>query len=164
MNDVPIVGKKYYFFDDGKTSPSRCYVAVVREVLTKKQAKTRDLYYYNSRTIMTLYDIWRKEVDEHRQEENFKVFTKDTTIGAPWLYAEDTDYFVACVIPDYDNNRIWFVRDIYGDWFSLDVQSSWQSGRLDITGEIYENAKNEFDLNNYDGCYDSYLNDIIEND
>ena len=31
--DVPVIGKYYYFFDDGKTSPSRCYKAKVVRVI-----------------------------------------------------------------------------------------------------------------------------------
>ena len=31
--DVPVIGKYYYFFDDGKTIPSRCYKAKVVRVI-----------------------------------------------------------------------------------------------------------------------------------
>ena len=39
----------------------------------------------------------------------------------------------------YDENIIWFVRTVQGGWFSIDVQSSWQHGSLDVDGSIYEN-------------------------
>ena len=40
----------------------------------------------------------------------------------------------------YDENIIWFVRTVQGGWFSIDVQSSWQYGSLDVDGSIYENC------------------------
>ena len=38
----------------------------------------------------------------------------------------------------YDDNLIWFARDTSGGWFSMDIQSDWQSGRLDVDGKLYE--------------------------
>ena len=55
------------------------------------------------------------------------------------MYAEETDYFIGCAIPEYDDHIIWFVREKNGTWFSLNVQSWWQGGFLDVTGEKYEN-------------------------
>lgn len=80
----------------------------------------------------TLYEIWREEVDSHRQRDGFIVLSEGakTTPGTPWLYAEETDYFVECSIPEYDENTVWFVRSVGGGWFSIDVQSLWMSGRL----------------------------------
>lgn len=37
---VPQVGEKLHFFDDGKVSDSRHYLAVVMHVLTPEQAKS----------------------------------------------------------------------------------------------------------------------------
>lgn len=37
-------------------------------------------------------------------------------------------------------------RTKYGEWFSLDIQSSWQGGRLDITGESYEDLCNTYKI------------------
>ena len=69
----------------------------------------------------TLYDIWKREVIEH-----------------DWLYAEDTDVFVKCDIPEYDKDPIYFARTKDGGWFSMDVTSWWQGGRLDVDGKRYE--------------------------
>lgn len=159
MQRVPVLGKEYYFFDDGKISPSRCY-----------KAKVTGIYHYNEKINVNVYDydlgetrqmpiqvVHKKEVDDHRQGENFTVLGGDTTVGAPWLYAEKTDYFIKCEIKGYDDNDIWFARTIHDDWFSMDVASSWQSGYLDVDGKRYEDAKHYFDLNNYDGFYDSEL-------
>ena len=80
----------------------------------------------------TLYEIWREEVDSHRQSEGFTVLIKgaSTKPGAPWCYAEETDFFVECSIPEYDENTIWFVRHVSGGWFSMDIQQGWMSGKL----------------------------------
>ena len=81
----------------------------------------------------------------------------DTTIGKPWLYAEETDFFVECEIPGYDENTIWFVRTVQGGWFSIDVQSSWQSGYLDVDGSIYNEVKKWFEEEYHNNWYDEQL-------
>ena len=89
--------------------------------------------------VLALYDIWRIEIDNHRQEENFKVLSPGakTTIGEPWLYAENTDYFIELSCPIYDDNKLYAVRTVNDGWFTLDIQSSWQGGTLDVDGSIY---------------------------
>ena len=78
-------------------------------------------------------------------------------VGAPWLYAEKTDYFIKCEIKGYDKDDIWFARTINDGWFSMDVTDPWQSGEFDVDGKKYEEAKHYYDLNNYDGFFDSEL-------
>ena len=150
--DVPVIGKYYYFFDEGKTSPSRCYKAKVVRVIPYDEC---DLeyeiydYYCDCKISKTLKDIHKEEVDE-----NFNVLSgSDTTPGKSWLYAEETDFFVECEIPGYDENTIWFVRTVQGGWFSIDVQSSWQHGSLDVDGSIYKEIKEEY----HNGWYDEQL-------
>lgn len=150
--DVPVIGKYYYFFDDGKTSPSRCYKAKVVRVIPYDEC---DLeyevydYYCDCKISKTLKDIHKEEVDE-----NFNVLNgSDTTPVKSWLYAEETDFFVECEIPGYDENTIWFVRTVQGGWFSIDVQSSWQYGSLDVDGSIYKEIKEEY----HNGWYDEQL-------
>ena len=53
----------------------------------------------------------------------------------------------------YDENIIWFVRTVQGGWFSIDVQSSWQYGSLDVDGSIYKEIKEEY----HNGWYDEQL-------
>lgn len=150
--DVPVIGKYYYFFDDGKTSPSRCYKAKVVRVIPYDEC---DLeyevydYYCDCKISKTLKDIHKEEVDE-----NFNVLNgSDTTPVKSWLYAEETDFFVECEIPGYDENTIWFVRTVQGGWFSIDVQSSWQYGSLDVDGSIYKEIKEEY----HNGWYNEQL-------
>ena len=145
MKSVPEIGKSYYFFDDGKLSPSRCYVATVTGVIPASKNPTITIK--NPETgmddIKYLETIRKREVDEHRQEEGFIVISNgaDTKPGSPWLYAEETDYFIKCDIPDYDESPIIFVRTVDGEWFSIDVTNLWQSGELDVDGSKYELMK-----------------------
>ena len=159
MQRVPVLGKEYYFFDDGKISPSRCYKAKVTGIYPYKEKINVKVFDYDLDEYkeIPIQEIHKKEVDSHRQGEHFKVLGGDMTVGAPWLYAEKNDYFIKCEIKGYDDNDIWFARTIQDDWFSMDVTNSWQSGELDVDGKKYEEAKHYYDLYNYDGFFDSEL-------
>ena len=87
---IPTAGEQYRFFDDGKI-------------------RWED-------TPVSLYTIWREEIDRHRQGNTFKVLTSSSMeFGVPWLYAEKTDYLIKCSIPNYDENDIEF------EWQSMQV-------------------------------------------
>lgn len=136
LKPIPKVGEFYHFFDDGKTSPSRHYICKCERVVTFEEAKsimvtvpdyecTQDNPIYN---LVSLYDHWHDdEMPNH-----------------DWLYETETDYFVECSCPVYDDNNLWFVRTKNdGGWFSMDIQSWWQGGRLDVDGKIFENIIQE---------------------
>lgn len=149
MNDinkpVPEVGKEYHFWDDGKSSPSRHYICRCERIVRSiKEAKTimftlkkyegffKNSSYTNYK--ISLYDIWKKE-----------------SAMDYWLFAEDTDAFVEISCPKYDENNLWAVRTKDGGWFTLDIQSSWQGGEVDVTGEKFNNIIEEYkDEGNYD--------------
>jgi hypothetical protein len=139
---IPVIGKQYHFFDDGKIRESRHYMATVLEKITPEQAKD---VYINRRwedTPVSLYTIWIEEIDSHRQSKNFKVLTSGSMeVGAPWLYTEETDYFIKCSIPNYDENDVWFVRTVDGGWFSLNTVDTWMAGRLDVSGERFKSLE-----------------------
>ena len=125
---VPEVRKDYHFFDDGKISRSRHYIATIKKLITKEEAKSiifelteyfNDDDYYDYKS--SLYDIWQSEIERY-----------------DWIIAKDTDYIVEASIPEYDDNLIYFVRTKDGGWFSMNIQNDWQGGRLDIDGKIYE--------------------------
>ena len=126
---LPEVGKEYHFFDDGKITESRHYIAKVERIVTYEEAKELavDCKHWDDAdgdfylAIEKLVDVWKEEVAEHY-----------------WLFNPQTDYFVECSIPEYDDNNIWFVRTKDGGWFSMNVQNTWQGGRLDVDGEIYK--------------------------
>ena len=134
---VPKVGDKHSFFDDGKIRESRHSYATVLDVITPQEAKDiminriqGDAFGNYSEQTISLYNIWREEVDGHRNSENFIVLSDNCKPGTPWCYAEETDYFVKCSIPSYDENDVWFVRHVNGGWFSMDTTQGWMSGRL----------------------------------
>lgn len=152
MKAVPKAGEYYHFFDDGKTSSSRHYICKCEELITKEQSKSI-LFDYKDNNL-SLYDIWRIEIDNHRQEKNFTVITKGakTEPGEPWLYAEDTDYFVKLSCPTYDDDYLYAVRTVDGGWFTLDIKF-WQSGRLDVDDSIYNSIIKEYKKNKWDITY-----------
>ena len=60
-----------------------------------------------------------------------------------WIFADQTDYFIACSIPEFDDHIIWFVRKKDDGWFSMSIQSDWQGGYLDVDGECYQRMVDE---------------------
>lgn len=113
---VPKVNHTCMFFDDGKISYSRMYQATVKQVM--------------------VYDDAPDKVKKAFERESK---THD------WIWNKTTDYIIACDIKDYDNNLIWFARTVDGGWFSMDVDKSWQGGRLDIDGELEDYLVSLFD-------------------
>lgn len=144
MELIPKVGAKHHFFDDGKIRESRHYIAEILELITPEEAKHIKInrHSFNQHN-STLYDIWREEVDDHRTSENFKVLGIGVSDkpGSPWCYAEDTDYFVRCSIPDYEDADVWFVRHVNGGWFSLNTVNWWMAGRLMPLDFDWDNIK-----------------------
>ena len=131
MIEVPQVGQIYHFFDDGKMSKNRHYKAECLEVITPEETKKVLLEIPTDGSSDTqkvsLYDIWRDNVREF-----------------DWMYAEKTDYFVRCRVPEFDENDLWFVRTINNRWFSMDIQSWWQVGLLDVGNDMYEQGVKYF--------------------
>ena len=113
---IPKVNQTCMFFDDGKISYSRMYQATVKQVM--------------------IYDDAPDKVKKAFERESK---THD------WIWNKTTDYIIACDIKDYDKNLIWFARTVDGGWFSMDVDKSWQGGRLDIDGELEDYLISLFD-------------------
>lgn len=104
---IPKKKQIYNFFDDGKCSSSRLYKAYVKKVIPFNKA-----------------DI------------HLKIHLVNSALDCSWIWNGDTDYFIGCYIPRYDNHLIWFARTKYGTWFSMDIQSNWQGGLLDVKRDI----------------------------
>ena len=113
---IPNVNQTCMFFDDGKISYSRMYQATVKQVM--------------------VYDDAPDKVK--------KAFERESK-AHDWIWNKTTDYIIACDIKDYDNNLIWFARTVDGGWFSMDVDKSWQGGRLDVDGELEDYLVSLFD-------------------
>lgn len=149
LKPIPKIGSSYHFFDDGKIKESRHYIATVLDVITPEQTKNIMFSRADDEISfeISLYEIWRNEIDDHRQDTNFKVIAAGASmeVGAPWLYAEETDYFIKCSIPEYDENNVWFVRTVNGGWFSLDTNSWWMSGELDVDGRLFNNMMKDYE-------------------
>lgn len=135
---IPEIGKTYYFYDNGMLKYSRQYKAIVLNIIPFEESKTTKIIGEYTKECSTLYEVWRKEVESNCTDNYFRVFKFNNKPGLPYLYANETDYFVECSIPEYDDNNIWFVRTVDGDWFSLDIQNDWQSGQLDVSGNLTE--------------------------
>ena len=113
---IPKVNQTCMFFDDGKISYSRMYQATVKQVMVYDDAPDK---------VKKAFECESKTHD--------------------WIWNKTTDYIIACDIKDYDNNLIWFARTVDGGWFSMDVDKSWQGGRLDIDGELEDYLVSLFD-------------------
>ena len=113
---IPKVNQTCMFFDDGKISYNRMYQATVKQVMKFNDAPDK------------VKKAFERESKSH-----------------DWIWNKTTDYIIACDIKDYDNNLIWFARTVDGGWFSMDVDKSWQGGRLDIDGELEDYLVSLFD-------------------
>lgn len=136
LKPIPEVGKYYHFWDDGKLSPGRHYICRCERIITPEEAKSIMIEVLNEyiddvMDTISLYEHWYDdEMPNH-----------------DWLFETETDYFIECSCPEYDKHNLWFVRTKDGGWFSMDIQSGWQSGRLDIDGKIFEDVTNSWEVN-----------------
>lgn len=106
---IPIVGKTYHYFDDGKIKVSRRGKVVIKDVIPFEKIDEYTL------------DYWQEEVE-----------------ACFWLYAPNTDFFVKAESTFSDGSgcigTMIFVRTIIGYWFSLGNRA----GVLDIDGSLNE--------------------------
>lgn len=104
--DVPIVGKQYNHYDDGKIRPSRHSVVKVTKVIP-----------YNE-----VNDKLKTLISSEQEQCN-------------WLYAPKTDFVV---FADTINEEVpltkeqIYIRTKDNGWFSIDNETCFDSGRLDI--------------------------------
>lgn len=89
---MPVVGREYDYFDDGKISETRRRNIIITDIISFE----------------CIDDIIKKQwIDE--------------VVYCDWLYAETTDYFVIGEFLPYDaeDEPCIFVRTKDGGWFSL---------------------------------------------
>jgi hypothetical protein len=142
LEPIPEVGKYYHFFDDGKISPGRHYICKCERIITVEEAKNIMIevpneYIDGVMDIISLYEHWHD----------------NATPNHDWLYSEDTDYFIECSCPEYDENNLWFVRTKDDGWFSMDIQNFWQAGSLDVTGKRYQHCIDSWGDDNWKKKY-----------
>lgn len=142
---LPEVGKKYHFFDDGKLHISRHYIATVLRVVPFDEAKDIIVkeFDYNladdsksdEECLVDQYiiDTWHRERTDHH-----------------WLYNKDeeTDCFIEISVPEYDEYNLWAVRTKWGYFFTMDIQSSWQGGVLDVDNSHFNEFKQNLEWYN----------------
>ena len=109
---LPELGKRYHFFEDGKSGPSRHYIIEITEIIPFEEMIDGELL-----------DIYDAEVEE-----------------ADFLYAPETDYFIYGRKVLLDNtldmeDEFIFIRTNYGGWFSI---GHWfEDGQLDVDNSKY---------------------------
>lgn len=132
---IPQIGKAYKFYDDGKAS--REYDAIVTKIISKFDDARAIMFKARLDEDNELSTYYNKELDnEYIYEKSLYDIWQNEIKGVNWLLAGNTDYFIECSIPDYDKYPIWFVRTKTNDWFSLNIQSDWQGGLLDVDNMI----------------------------
>lgn len=108
---LPELGKRYHFFEDGKSGPSRHYIVEITEIIPFEEMIDGEL--------LDTYDAEIEECD--------------------FLYAPETDYFVygRKVLEDntLDEEDFIFIRTDYGGWFSFG--HLFDDGLLDVDNSKY---------------------------
>ena len=72
---IPVLGKEYYFFDDGKISLSRCY-----------KAKVTGIYPYKEKINVKVFDY---DLDEYKNERGLYFPFEDYTYGEIVVKSEE---------------------------------------------------------------------------
>lgn len=109
MKPIPELNKEYHIFDDGKIRPSRHYKCIITDIIP-----------FSECTDKALLEAWEREATE-----------------CTWLFAKETDYFIKAN-SGFDENPLYFVRTLAGNWFSIDYPNWWMGARLDIDGTLYK--------------------------
>lgn len=94
MKQLPKVGEKYSYFDDGKIKESRKLIVTITNIIP-----------YNEIDSDTLSE-WNEEVKD-----------------CDWLYSTETDFFINGFLKTSHNSTedVTFVRTKDGGWFSLGI-------------------------------------------
>ena len=122
---LPELGKRYHFFEDGKSGPSRHYIIEITNIVPFEAVTDGEL--------LDVYDTEVKECD--------------------FLYAPQTDYFIygrkvlSNSILDMEDEFI-FIRTYYGGWFSFG--HLFEDGQLDVDNSKYNEIIEYWEQNDRD--------------
>lgn len=136
MNNNIQVGEFYHFFDDGKTSPSRHYICKCEKIISNEESEkiVISTHFFNEDpNDTTMNDITLKEA-----------WLKNKEV-CDWIFADETPFFIACSCPKYDDNLLYFAKTKSNGWFSMDINSWWQSGDLDVEGKKFNRIIREWE-------------------
>lgn len=134
---LPKIGGYYHFFDDGKTGPNRHYICRVEDIISVDDSKRKFINVDGE--LKTLFNIW-----------------KDKTHERDFLHSSETDYFLEISCPTYDKYLLYAIRTKRGYWFTMDIQSSWQGGRVDVESKVINNIINSYKNSKWPDMVDKY--------
>ena len=140
---IPLLGYNYHFFDDGKMSPSRHYIATVVDIIPFDKIGTIQ---YEDLLGPERREKYLAELKKGECEEGPSLLEvwEDEVHHCDWIYTKETDFIIKCSIPEYDENPIYFARTIDkgngNGWFSMDTVDGWQSGQLDVDCSLFDGA------------------------
>ena len=72
----------------------------------------------------------------YKADIHLKIHLVNSALDYNWIWNGDTDYFIGCYIPKYDNHLVWFARTVNGEWFSMDLRSNRNGGLLDVERDV----------------------------
>lgn len=108
MDSVPIQGKTYFCYDDGKVRVSRQYRCIIKEVVPFEKVNKE------------IKSEWKKVVEED-----------------PHLFSLETDYIIIGEVSGDVERFQYFARTTYGGWFSFAVPMQDDVGQsLDVDGNL----------------------------
>lgn len=109
-NMIPVVGKKYKHYDDGKIRYSRESIVVVVDIIKFEDAPD--------------------EIVERWEQAKYE-------FGDNRLFCEKTDYFVVAYQPD-DETKYVYARsfDMFGSYGWYSFNDDFWNGRLDVVGNL----------------------------
>ena len=106
---IPKAGDKIPFYDQGKVAEYRRFIAIVQKVIPVSLMKILHPY---------IYSCWKKE----KELSNL-------------IYSPKTKCFVECIIPGYDDKKVYFVEDLEEGWYSFSWNKKSVEGKLDFDGK-----------------------------
>lgn len=142
LKSLPIIGKKYPFFDDGKVSFSRLYIATVKRIIPFEELEN------------TMVDAPNKEwregwgEDPSLKPESLLTLWQEDVEHLNWIFNTKTDYIVEAEVKDDIVETQYFARTKNYGWFSLGCGRCDVGGRLDVDLEYIKNLE-ELDEKEY---------------
>lgn len=106
---IPKAGDRIPFYDQGKVADYRRFIAIVQKVIPVSLMKVLHPY---------IYLCWKQEKEL-----------------SDLLYSPKTKCFIECIIPGYDNEKVYFAEDLEGGWYSFSWKRESVKGKLDFEGK-----------------------------